>query len=76
MRFHNLTERRLARCVRLEVHKRARQLNFLRLGMPYGARIRRLVEASALTATPKFEGGPARDLQGTRVARRFRLNTK
>ena len=34
------------------------------------------VEASALTATPKFEGGPARDLQGARVARKFILNTK
>ena len=33
-------------------------------------------KGSALTATPKFEGVPARDLQSARVARRFRLNTK
>ena len=28
------------------------------------------VEASALSSTPKFEGGPARDVHGARVARR------
>ena len=28
------------------------------------------VEVSALSSTPKFEGGPARDPDGARVARR------
>ena len=34
------------------------------------------VEASALSATPKFEGGPARDLHGARVARRVKSSTR
>ena len=41
-RFLNSTERRPSRCVRVEVHKRARRLKFLHLGMPRVARIRRL----------------------------------
>ena len=38
-RFLNSTERRLSRCVRVEVHKGARRLKVLRLGMPCVARI-------------------------------------
>ena len=34
------------------------------------------VEASTLTATPKFGGGPARDLQGARMARRVISSTR
>ena len=41
-RFVDSTERRPSRCVRVEVHERARRLKFLRLGMPCVARIRRL----------------------------------
>ena len=41
-RFINSIERRPSRCVRVKVHKGARRLKFLRLGMPFVARIRRL----------------------------------
>ena len=34
------------------------------------------VEASALSSTPKFEGGSARDLHGARVARRVKSRTR
>ena len=34
------------------------------------------VEASALSSTPKFEGGSARELHGARVARRVRGSTR
>ena len=41
-RLLNSTDRRLSRCVRVEVHERAGRLKVLRLGMPCVAHIRRV----------------------------------